>query len=119
MESYNAMDAEIILKNVQQLGVTLTLVGNKIRYTPKSQITSELLEELKEHRSEILSKLRQEQNTTVQCWILEEWRQTSLPSWRRILKESVEQNNKNREEYARWMLKEVLEDPEYKENDHD
>lgn len=40
----------------------------------------------------------------------EEWRNLSIPEWRRILQESIIQKNKIREAYARWMLKVVLED---------
>jgi hypothetical protein len=45
--------------------------------------------------------------------LLEEWRQVSVPQWQRILQESVQQGNSRREEYARWMLQEVLLDPHY------
>ncbi len=40
---------------------------------------------------------------------LEEWRRINIPTWRRILKESQQTNDKGREEYARWMLVKVLE----------
>ena len=48
-------------------------------------------------------------------WALWEWRRISIPEWRDILKTSVEQRDRKREEYARWMLSEVLLDPEYDE----
>ena len=38
-----------------------------------------------------------------------------IPEWRELLKTSVEQRDLRREEYARWMLSEVLLDPEYDE----
>jgi hypothetical protein len=50
-------------------------------------------------------------------WMLEEWRRTSIPDWQRILKESINSGDLNREKYARWMLKEVLEDPEFQEQE--
>lgn len=37
----------------------------------------------------------------------------SGPEWRIILQESIERPNRKREEYARWMLRDVLLDPEY------
>ncbi len=40
--------------------------------------------------------------------LMEEWRQRSIPEWRRILQESIEQKNNIRESYAQWMLKVVL-----------
>jgi hypothetical protein len=51
----------------------------------------------------------------VQPWMLWQWRRMSLPQWRRILHESRETHDEGREEYARWMLREVLLDPEYRE----
>ena len=38
-----------------------------------------------------------------------------LDGIRRILKESIEVKDTKREEYARWMLREILEDLEYRE----
>lgn len=52
-------------------------------------------------------------------WMLEEWRRISIPDWHRILEESINSGDKKREEYARWMLREILEDPEYQEQSHD
>jgi hypothetical protein len=43
------------------------------------------------------------------------WRRVSIPEWQRILKESIESGDRRREEYARWMLREVLLDPDYEE----
>lgn len=51
----------------------------------------------------------------VQAYMHEEWRRVSIPDWRRILRESIEQGDKKREEYARWMLREILLDPGYTE----
>ena len=48
-------------------------------------------------------------------FMLREWRRVSIPRWRDILQESIERGDASREEYARWMLREVLLDPEYEE----
>ena len=48
-------------------------------------------------------------------WLLEEWRKTAIPTWRRILKESIDSGDTGREKYARWMLTDMLDDPEYRE----
>ena len=48
-------------------------------------------------------------------WMLWEWRRVSIPQWRDVLNESIEKPDKKREEYARWMLRDVLLDPEYGE----
>ncbi len=45
--------------------------------------------------------------------MLWEWRRVSIPEWRRILQFSVDQGDSSREKYARWMLREILLDPEY------
>lgn len=39
---------------------------------------------------------------------LSEWYKISIPTWQKILKESIEAGDKEREKYALWMLKEVL-----------
>jgi hypothetical protein len=57
------------------------------------------------------------QPDSLHCWMLEEWRRISIPDWRHILNESIECRNKEREEYARWMLREILRDEEYQERE--
>jgi hypothetical protein len=49
-------------------------------------------------------------------WMLWEWRRVSIPEWRRILRESADHGDRRREEYARWMLREILLDPDYEES---
>ena len=49
----------------------------------------------------------------IEPWMLWEWRRVSIPKWRIILKESIDVSDHRREEYARWMLDEILLDPEY------
>jgi len=48
-----------------------------------------------------------------EAYTLSEWRRASIPEWRRILSESIEQGEADREKYARWMLSEVLFDANY------
>lgn len=48
-------------------------------------------------------------------WVLWEWRRVSIPQWRQILKESIAKGDYRRGEYARWMLRDVLLDPEFRE----
>lgn len=47
--------------------------------------------------------------------MLWEWRRISIPEWRRILRESIAVGDQGREEYARWMLRDILLDPDYEE----
>ena len=42
-------------------------------------------------------------------WILLEWRRTSIPEWEDKLKKAREEKNSINEEYALWMLNEILE----------
>ena len=51
----------------------------------------------------------------VEPWALLEWRRVSIPQWRKILKESTADGDKHREEYARWMLRDILLDPDFDE----
>ena len=51
----------------------------------------------------------------IEPWMLWEWRRVSIPDWRGILGEAIESEDEKREEYARWMLRDILLDPEYKE----
>ena len=53
----------------------------------------------------------------VEPWMLWEWRRVSIPEWQRILQESIAVGDQRREAYARWMLREVLLDPDYQEVD--
>ena len=48
-------------------------------------------------------------------WMLWEWRRISIPQWQDILEDSVANGDKKREDYARWMLRDILLDPEYEE----
>ena len=56
-----------------------------------------------------------DQNEGLEPWMLWEWRRISIPEWRRILQESIDQRDQRREEYARWMLRDILLDPDYEE----
>ena len=69
----------------------------------------------KHHLEQLLEEVRriQELDEGFEPWILSEWRKASIPNWRKILSESIEQGEAGREEYARWMLNEVLFDANY------
>ena len=40
--------------------------------------------------------------------ILNRWIKDSIPSWQKILRESIEKGDTRRKDYAEWMLKDVL-----------
>lgn len=71
--------------------------------------------EWRRHLQELLDAASQEPGGygSFEPWALWEWRRMSIPEWRGILTTSVEQRDRKREEYARWMLSDVLLDPEY------
>ena len=110
------MDAKAIVQEAQRRGIKLRVVGDKIRFAPKAQTPPEFVEQLRQYKAQVMALLRNRQTgEEFRCWVLEEWRRVSIPDWRRILQESIEQGDEKREEYARWMLREALFDSEYEE----
>ncbi len=57
-----------------------------------------------------------EQGGACESWMLWEWRRVSIPKWQEILQISIEDEDRDREQYARWMLHEILLDPDYEED---
>ncbi|MFC1935652.1 hypothetical protein ACFLX9_02690 [Chloroflexota bacterium] len=106
------MGAKVIIERLNELGVTVALSGERLRLEPGSRVPSHLVEVLRQHKSEVVAYLRRQ---PIECWVLAEWRRRSIPQWRRILQESADQGDAKRQSYARWMLREVLLDPEYTE----
>lgn len=45
-------------------------------------------------------------------FLYQTWRKVAIPEWRRILKEAIERKQAHRENYARWVLRDILLDPE-------
>lgn len=106
-----------LLEECRHLGATLTVVDDRIRVKAPQPLPNEILNELRESKSQILAELRHQLKEEATCWLLEEWRRSSLPEWREILKNSIASGDKNREEYARWMLSEILDDTDYIEGE--
>ena len=48
-------------------------------------------------------------------WTLLEWRRVSIPQWQQTLKVSIADGDKHREDYAIWMLHDILLDPDFEE----
>ncbi|NQT72448.1 MAG: hypothetical protein HQ553_06710 [Chloroflexi bacterium] len=111
------IDAAALIRDCRARGATLVLRGNRLRVEAPQPLPDKIVAELKSAKLRIISELQRQAREETSNWILEEWRRISLPAWRRILLESIESNDVKREDYARWMLKEVLEDDEYKETD--
>ena len=108
------MGAKAILDQANELGITLRAVDDHIRYRPKASAPPEFVEALRQHKADVLGYLRREAIPKgFEPWVLWEWRRVSIPEWRRILRVSIVLSDGMREQYARWMLSEVLLDPEY------
>jgi hypothetical protein len=106
---------QILLKECRELGAIFTPLKGSISIQAPEPLPEKLIVELKQAKPEILAELQKYPQNGNDDWLLEEWRKTSIPNWRRILQGSIDTKNVSREEYARWMLKEMLEDPEYLE----
>lgn len=104
-----------LLQQCRALGATLVPLGDHIRVRAPAPLPEELIADLRELKSEVLAELGKERAMVFDCWVLDEWRRVSIPAWRRILSESIEKRDSRREEYARWMLREILQDGEYEE----
>jgi hypothetical protein len=107
------MNVADIVKEASELGITLRTDGDFVTYSPRSRTPQAFVDRLRQHKQAVLLYLRQQQSTSAEPWMLAEWRRLSIPDWRRILQQSIYKGDRKREEYARWMLREVLEDREY------
>jgi len=54
-----SMTATALLHDLQALGVTLQADGDRLRFHPRDAVTPEMLEQLREHKAELLEMLRQ------------------------------------------------------------
>ena len=110
-------DIAVLIERCRALGATLVPIGDRLRVQAPHPLPDAIVAELREAKDEILAELERERDDRKVPWMLQEWRRLSIPAWRRILQESIGCNDVKREEYARWMLKEVLEDEEYREEE--
>jgi|GEM_PF-3586742 len=108
-------DITTLIKQCRSLGATFTTVGERLCIQAPEPLPDDIVAALKKLKTQVLTELDREQSDSPDCWVLKEWRRVSIPQWRRILGESIEQRDKKREEYARWMLREMLLDPAYKD----
>jgi hypothetical protein len=105
-----------LLEECRDLGVKLTAVNDQLKVQASKPLPDNLIAALKESKEKVLAEIQRRNQNASKCWALEEWRRLSIPGWRRILKESIEQKDTERENYAREMLRDILEDPDYEEN---
>ena len=58
------MEAERILEHARTLGVTVEAIGNRLLYKPKDNAPAELVEELRQHKVEVLACLKAKSRET-------------------------------------------------------
>ena len=104
-----------ILERLEALGVSISIDGSELVMRPGSKVPVEIGDDVRQHKTEVLDYIRREAPASEsEPWMLREWRRVSIPDWQRILLESIAEGDRRREGYARWMLREVLVDPEYR-----
>ena len=52
-----SMSAEAVIQQAEELGITLTLYGDTIRYQPKSAASTGFVDELRKHKAELMAAL--------------------------------------------------------------
>jgi hypothetical protein len=118
------MDIPALLDTLKTHGITVTVNGDRLKLVPGSRVPQGLADTLRAHKAEVMDYLLNHQacpstpaeaHDPMECWPLKEWRRVSIPEWRRILQESIDKRDSKREAYARWMLRDILLDPEYQE----
>jgi hypothetical protein len=113
------MDTLELITLCRGMGAVLIPMNDKLKIKAPQPLPENILTALSQEKPRVIAELRYQLQQESECWFLAEWRRISIPDWRRILLESINAKDIKREEYSRWMLKEVLEDPEYKEQSHD
>ncbi len=111
------MNTASLIHRCRDRGATLLPEGGQLRVKGWSKLTEDLQEALREHKPEVLVYLRESVGEKAfDCWMLAEWRKVITPQRRRVLSESIAEGDAQREEYARWMLRDILLDPGYEES---
>ena len=112
-------DIVALLDRCRELGATLTQLNGRLKVRAPQPLPDDVVAGLREAKTEVIAELRKQTRNESECWVLEEWRRISIPQWRKVLRGSILAGDSRREVYARWMLKEVLEDAEYREETTD
>jgi len=94
------------------MGIAVRVEGSDLLLEPGSRVPSDLILALWEKKQEIIDYLTYPPSP---CSVLEKWRRESIPVWRTKLLQAIMNQDYEQEEYARWMLREILLDPTYQE----
>lgn len=101
-----------LVEYAESLGVQFRIRSEgKVQVRRLQHLSNDVRLSLHQRKQEVHALLLARHEQEHSCWVLEQWRGLSIPSWRRILAESEAKGNTARAEYARWMLREVLLDP--------
>lgn len=113
------MNVEQLLDRLRRQGVAVTVSSGQIRLVPGSRVPSHLVALLQDNKTAVCNYFAEAPDFPEagrqDCWPLELWRRLSIPEWRERLDQSIESGDLIQEEYARWMLREILLDPQYTE----
>jgi hypothetical protein len=113
------MDCLTLWTQAAEAGLRVTADGDRliVRGPRKAEPIAKALLEYKAEIMALLSDPDREPAVEegLVPWMLWEWRRISILEWRSILQESVVKGDARREEYARWMLRDILPDYEYRE----
>ena len=107
-----------LIEQCRGYGAEFVLAGSRVRVRAPNALPENLLNELRSRKPEVIALLQGEAKA-FGCSVLERWRRDITPEWRRILSEAIAASDVKREAYARWMLRDILVDPEYWEHDSD
>lgn len=100
-----------------ELCARFDLEGDQTKVRAPEPLPQGLLCELRLYRREITSNVTYESRPKASdCSVLAEWHLVSIPQCRLVLRDSRLRNDHRLAEYARWMLRDVLLDPEYQED---
>ncbi len=108
-------DVSRLLEECRILGASFRTVGRRIFVRADEPLPGPIMEALRAAKPQIRAAI--DARCWAESWVLREWRRLSIPDWRRILRESVEAADLERQEYALWMLGEVLQDADCMEAD--
>ena len=74
-------DVAALIQECRVLGATFVPLGDRLKVKAPQPLPDDLIAALKEAKALVLVELDKERQESFRCWVLEEWRRTSLPWW--------------------------------------
>ena len=101
---------------LDEMGIAVRVEGGDLLLEPGSRVPLKLISALRENKREVIEYISGSESQGNQtCRVLDEWRRQSIPVWRKKMQQATENHETKGKSYALWMLKEILFDPEYRE----